>query len=77
MIEVLGHSSCSGCKQAILLLASKGKNFSYKDAKDPANKELVDGIKASGISEVPQVWINGERIGGLRELQQAITTGSL
>jgi glutaredoxin len=77
MIEVLGHSTCPGCKQAAMLLMTKGKSFSYKDAKDPANKELVEELKASGVSEVPQVWINGERVGGLRVLQDMAYRGEL
>ncbi|MGH1461225.1 MAG: glutaredoxin family protein [Neptuniibacter sp.] len=72
MIEVLGHKDCSYCKRAIQYLASKGKSFSYLDAREDDNGLIVAKLKSEGVSEVPQIWIDGERIGGFNELKAII-----
>ncbi|WP_027854443.1 glutaredoxin family protein [Marinobacterium litorale] len=69
MIKVLGHKDCSFCKQAILLLATSGKSFSYVDAREPENAALIQELRDEGISTVPQIWIGNERIGGFNELK--------
>lgn len=72
MIKVLGHSQCTYCKQAIQYLATKGKSFQYLDAREPEQATLVEQLKAGGVQEVPQIWIDGRRIGGFTELKEHI-----
>jgi len=72
MIEVLGHKDCSYCKMAIQYLASQGKSFKYLDAREEENALVVLKLKEEGVSQVPQIWIDGERIGGFSELKQQI-----
>lgn len=72
MIKVLGHSSCTYCKQATMLLALKGKSYMYLDAKEESNKDVVQELLDAGITEVPQIWVEGERIGGYRELMKLL-----
>jgi glutaredoxin len=69
MYIVMGHAACSFCKQAILLLASKGKSFEYIDVRDPENVGVLEDLKEAGLTTVPQVWANEEHLGGMAELQ--------
>lgn len=72
MIKVLGHSTCSYCKQAIQYLATKGKSFTYLDAREPEQATLIEQLKAGGVNEVPQIWIDGKRIGGFDKLKEVL-----
>lgn len=72
-IEVLGHSQCAYCKQALQFLATKGKSFQYLDAREPENHEIAESLRAEGVNQVPQVWIDGVRIGGFNELKNYIS----
>jgi glutaredoxin len=69
-IQVLGHSKCAFCKQAIELLAVNGRSFLYLDAHQPENAALLDQIRAEGVRTVPQIWIEDTRIGGFDELKR-------
>jgi glutaredoxin len=70
MYRVIGHSQCPYCKQAILLLATKGKSFVYLDAREETNAAFVEQMREKGLSTVPQIWVDEEHIGGMTELQQ-------
>lgn len=69
-IVVLGHSTCTYCKRAIEHIAIKGHSFTYLDAREEKNAERVTQLRNEGVTSVPQVWINGERIGGFTELRE-------
>ena len=70
IIQVLGHSKCAYCKQAIELLAVNGRSFLYLDAHQPENAPLLDQIRAEGVKTVPQIWVEDKRIGGFEELKR-------
>jgi glutaredoxin len=53
-------------------LATKGKSFTYLDAKDPDNERTVTELRKEGIQTVPQIWLDHERIGGYDELVKRI-----
>lgn len=74
-IEVYGHDECPFCLRAKSLLESKGWNYIYYNIKEcPGSaRELSDKMKALGITSgitVPQVFINGESIGGYTDLEE-------
>ena len=75
-ITVYSTDPCSFCLRAKELLTRRG--YAYDEinlSKDPAGRaELVD---KTGMFSFPQIVINGEVLGGFRELVQADTSGRL
>lgn len=68
MYKVLGHAKCKFCKEAIVLLASKGREFVYLDAKRPSSESIVSQLKKDGFTSVPQIWFEDNHVGGYSEL---------
>ena len=75
-ITVYSTDPCSFCSRAQELLTRRG--YAYDEinlSKDPAGRaELVD---KTGMFSFPQIVINGEVLGGFRELVQADMSGRL
>ena len=75
-ITVYSTDPCSFCSRAKELLQRRG--YAYEEinlSKDPAGRaELVD---RTGMFSFPQIVINGEVLGGFRELVQADMSGRL
>ena len=75
-ITVYSTDPCSFCSRAKELLQRRG--YAYEEinlSKDPAGRaELVD---KTGMFSFPQIVINGEVLGGFRELVQADMDGRL
>lgn len=66
-IEVYGKSQCIYCDRAKGVLADIGVAFAYIDAGQPENRaELLERVP--GVKTVPQIFINGELIGGFDDL---------
>jgi glutaredoxin len=72
MYKVLGHAQCAYCKQAIQLLATKGKSFTYLDVRSPENADALAELKAAGMTTVPQIFYNDEHIGDFNTLKQTL-----
>lgn len=68
---------CPYCTRAKKLLKSKGVAFNEIDLMmEPRRKpEMVE--KAGGRTSVPQIFINGEHIGGCDELMALESAGKL
>ncbi|WP_120495367.1 glutaredoxin 3 [Kiloniella sp. EL199] len=79
MAEVIVYSSmlCPYCVRAKKLLKNKGVTFDEIDVMmEPRRKpEMVE--KAGGRTSVPQIFINGEHIGGCDELMALESAGNL
>jgi glutaredoxin 3 len=75
-ITVYSTEPCSFCSRAKELLARRG--YAYEEinlSKDPAGRaELVE---RTGMFSFPQIVINGDVLGGFRELVQADMSGKL
>ena len=75
-ITVYSTEPCSFCSRAKELLARRG--YAYEEinlSKDPAGRaELVE---KTGMFSFPQIVINGDVLGGFRELVQADMSGKL
>ena len=67
-VKIYTRAWCGYCTAALRLLESKGIPFEHIDA--TGNPELRAWIaEASGQSTVPQIFIDGESIGGYSELR--------
>jgi glutaredoxin 3 len=75
-ITVYSTDPCSFCVRAKELLARRG--YVYEEvnlSKDPAGRARL--AEATGMFSFPQVIIDGELVGGFRELVAADMTGRL
>jgi glutaredoxin 3 len=76
-VEVYSTSYCPYCLRAKALLRSKGVAFEEIDVtNDPALRaKMVQ--RAGGRATVPEIFINGEIIGGCDELYMLELSGEL
>jgi glutaredoxin len=69
MIEVYSKDFCPFCKDAKALIESKGYEYTeIKIGRDISREEFLE--KFPGVRTVPQVIINGIRIGGYDAIQE-------
>lgn len=71
-IVIYTKSNCPNCVAAKQLLKSKGLDFVEADVeKIPATMELLQR-QFPEVRQMPQVFINDQRVGGLAGLQAAL-----
>jgi len=66
-VEIYSKSWCGYCAQAKALLDAKGVTYADIDVTADREKEL-EMIQRPGAHTVPQIFIDGERIGGHDDL---------
>ena len=68
---VWSQANCPACNQAKALLDAKGIAYEVKMLGENATKqELVEAVP--GARSVPQIFLNGEYVGGLDALRKII-----
>ena len=76
-IEIYTGPLCTFCDRAIALLNKKGVSFKKIDLASDPNK-MEDMIKkTNGMRTVPQIFIDGQHIGGSDKLQDLENDGKL
>ena len=68
MYKVITRSDCAYCTLACELLKTKGLEFSITSIEK--DRWVLDLFKKAGIKTVPQIWCDGEHIGGYTELKE-------
>lgn len=68
-IIVYTKNSCPNCVSAKQLLKSKGLAFTEADIE--SNPALMNDLPP-GVRQMPQIWVDGQRVGGLAGLQAAL-----
>lgn len=68
-ITMYTKSACPNCVSAKQLLKSKGLAFTEADVE--SNPALLDDLPP-GVRQMPQIWIDGQRVGGIAGLQAAL-----
>lgn len=76
-IEIYTKAFCGYCARARALLESKGVSFEEYDITmgGPRRQEMLD--RSSGGNTVPQIFIDGQHIGGSDKLAQLDAAGKL
>ena len=70
-ITIYTKSNCPNCVTAKQLLKSKGLDYEMIDADfEPYMQDLLRRYPEA--RQMPQIFINGQRVGGLAGLQQAL-----
>ncbi len=76
-VEIYSKSWCPFCRMAKRLLEQKGQKFVEFDVELDAGKydEMLD--RSQGRWTVPEIFINGDLIGGFDELRALEASGRL
>jgi glutaredoxin 3 len=76
-VEIYTQPFCPYCARALSLLSRKGVDFNEIDAPGgtPQREEAVK--RSGGRTTVPQIFINGQHIGGSDELLTLERAGKL
>lgn len=75
-IVVYTTEPCSFCARVKGILSSRGAEFAEINlAKDPAGR--VELAQRTGMMTFPQVLVDGELLGGFKEVQDAAENGRL
>ena len=69
-IVIYSKSNCPNCTAAKRLLDDKGIGYEEVDAETMTHAERERWF--GGIRQMPQIWIEGQRVGGLAGLQAAL-----
>jgi glutaredoxin 3 len=75
-IEIYTKATCPFCHRAKALLQSKGAQFN-EIAIDNDPKKREEMIERSGRTTVPQIFIDGQHIGGCDDLHALDAKGGL
>ena len=67
-IEIYTAMACPFCRSAVKLLASKSIAFEEIDVTLSVAKRQTMRSRANGRTSVPQIFINGDHIGGCDDL---------
>ena len=68
-ITIYTKNNCPNCVAAKQLLKAKG--LAYTEADVETNPALLDDLPP-GVRQMPQIWIDHQRVGGLAGLQAAL-----
>ncbi len=75
-VEIYTTPTCPFCIQAKHLLNKKGVVFAEIDVSDPGLRATMKE-RTNGLHTVPQVFINGEHVGGCDDLYDLEFDGEL
>lgn len=75
-IQIYTTTSCPYCVKAKMLFAKKNVAYTEIDASDDKVREGMI-LKAGGKRTVPQIFINGQHIGGCDDLYALDAKGEL
>ena len=74
-IVIYTKSGCSNCVTAKRLLDSKGIGYEEYDILNCP--EVLRQLSSVGAKQMPQIFINNQRVGGLAGLQAALKQAGL
>lgn len=76
-IEIYTTDYCPYCKKAKSLFAQLGLDFQEIDISSNEDEAMDNLIEKTGMSTVPQIFINDKFIGGCDDLFELQKTGKL
>ena len=71
-ITIYTKSNCPNCVSAKQLLKSKGLDYSERDLTNDLVKQAELFAAYPDARQMPQIFIDGQRVGGLAGLQAAL-----
>ena len=75
MIEIFGHNQCMYCKEAKKLCEMADLDHQYYDMMDDMSYHNELEKRIGKVKTVPQIFIDGEHVGGFTDLKEAMKNG--
>jgi glutaredoxin len=72
-VTVYSKSACPQCESAKMLLKTKSLEFEEIKIDDEAERMAFYAKCGPSVRQMPQIFINDQRVGGLAGLQAALT----
>ena len=72
-VTVYSKSACPQCESAKMLLKTKSLDFEEIKIDDEAERLAFYAKCGPSVRQMPQIFINDQRVGGLAGLQAALT----
>ena len=76
-IEIYTQAFCPYCERAVALLGAKGVEFQEIDAPQGSAARAAARERSGGRTSAPQIFIDGQHIGGCDDLVALDRTGKL
>ena len=76
-VEIYTTMACPYCTKAVSLLSTKNIDFEKIDVTLSTAKRQAMRMRANGQTSVPQIFINGDHIGGCDDLFRLNQVGHL
>ncbi len=76
-VEIYTTMACSYCNRAIGLLSDKNIDFEKIDVTLSTAKRQAMRVRTNGQTSLPQIFINGDHIGGCDDLFRLNQAGHL
>ena len=76
-VEVYTADYCPYCTKAKTLLSTKGVEYTEIDLSGDDDARVALVKRAGGMRTIPQIFINGEHIGGFDDLDKLNKSGGL
>ncbi len=76
-VEIYTTLACPYCTRAVSLLSAKNIDFEKIDVTLSTAKRQAMRIRTNGQTSVPQIFINGDHIGGCDDLFRISRAGHL
>ena len=76
-VEIYTTIACPFCTRAVSLLSAKNIDFEKIDVTLSAAKRQAMRVRSKGQTSVPQIFINGDHIGGCDDLFRLNQAGHL
>ena len=74
-VKIFTTSWCGYCRSALSLLRKKGVDFEQIDADDPKTRKWLREV--TGRTTVPQIFIDGQSVGGYTDIRDLDERGEL
>lgn len=72
VVSIIGRKNCKWCREARNLAREVADSVIYKDLDAPANAALREWFRVEGLKTVPQVFVDGEHVGGFEEFAKRV-----
>ena len=71
-ILIIGRPGCSWCRKAKKLARKEKLNYRYADITEERHADLAQWFRTEGFSTVPQIFVDGNHVGGYTEFARVI-----
>lgn len=68
---IIGQNGCKWCREARKLLKQHRITYEYHDL--DRDRDMQQWMRVEHIDTVPQIWLDGEHIGGYTELAKRLS----